>query len=178
MKGTIVQAFRTGISWVDSCSPLCTTWFCERSELWCEIEDVELQEVHSGSPGPVPWVEQVPNTQWWSTPVGQCQGNALTRFSPHLFFLMFCYNALWFPAENSLHVTNNPMQKNSAWSQAYCISRQKWAWSGGWCGMVAGPIPFRAGSVWTWVWVLPWKGLSEIFLSFPKLIVLYNALFH
>lgn len=69
-------------------------------------------------------------------------------------------------------------KKNSVWSQAYCISRQKWTWGGGWCGMVAGPIPFRAGSVWTWVWVLPWKGLLEIFLSFPKLIVLYNALFH
>ena len=111
MKRTTVQPFRTGISWVESYSPLCTTWFCKRSELWCKTEDVELQEVHSGSPGPLPWVVQVPSTQWRSTPVGQCQGNALTQFSPHSFFLMLCHNALWFPAEKLLHVTNNPVQK-------------------------------------------------------------------
>ena len=111
MKRTIVHSFPTSISRVESCPPLCTPWFCKRSELWCQMEDMELQEVHSGSPGPIPWMVQVPNTQWRSTPVGQCQGNALTRFSPHSFFLMLCHSALGFPAENSLHVTNNPVEK-------------------------------------------------------------------
>ena len=176
MKRTIVHSFPTSISRVESCPPLCTPWFCKRSELWCQMEDVELQEVHSGSPGPIPWMVQVPNTQWRSTPVGQCQGNALTRFSPHSFFLMLCHSALGFTAENSLHVTNNPVEKKPVRGPKHTASQGRSGRGVGvrvvWNGGRANSLQSRIRGV------LPWKGLLEIFLSFPKLIVLYNALFH